>query len=177
MNGADTAARAQQPPGSAERRPADVSLSRPADEGFVLEDYIYYNINHASNQYGHHMEAAFALLDIDQTAWRVLNLLSHDEHSRLSDIARRGMVKISTLSRRIDRMVEDGLILREVGTDDRRTVRVSLTSRGKAELERARRASTAIYDQATTGIAPDDLRVAVSVLQKMRTNLEGNDAP
>ena len=163
MSGASNAARAKAP---------ITAANRPADDGFVLEDYIYYNINHASNQYGHRMEAAFALLDIDQTSWRVLSLLSHDEDSCLSDIARRGMIKVSTLSRRIDRMADDGLVLREVGTDDRRTVRVSLTERGRKELERARRASTAIFDEAIAGIAPRELAIAIGVLQKMRANLD-----
>ncbi|MEJ2410857.1 MAG: MarR family transcriptional regulator [Novosphingobium sp.] len=151
------------------------AANRPTDDGFVLEDYIYYNINHASNQYGHRMEEALARLDIDQTSWRVLSLLHRDEDSRLSEIARRGMMKVSTLSRRIDRMVEDGLVLREVGTDDRRTVRVSLTELGRQELERARSASAAIFDEATAGIAPKELATAVGVLRRMRANLESGD--
>lgn len=148
------------------------AANRPTDADFILEDYVYYNINHASNQYGHLMEAAFTRLEIDQTSWRVLNLLSHDEDSRLSDIARRGMVKISTLSRQIDRMVDDGLVLREVGTDDRRTVRVSLTERGRKQLDHAQRASTAIFDAATVGIAPEDITTTIRVLQQMRANLD-----
>ena len=167
MSGAGHAVRA--------RAESAAAVKRPADPDFVLDDYIYYNINHASNQYGRRMEAAFALLDIDQTAWRVLSLLSNDEDSRFSDIAKRGMVKVSTLSRQIDRMVEDGLVLRAVGADDRRTVRVSLTERGRKELERARQASTAIFDEATAGIAAEDLATAIDVLQRMRGNLESGE--
>ncbi|MGE3690055.1 MAG: MarR family winged helix-turn-helix transcriptional regulator [Novosphingobium sp.] len=154
---------------------AGQGLVRPADEDFVLDDYIFYNVNHASSQYGDRMEKAFGLMDIDQTAWRVLSLLSHDENSRLSDIARRGMIKVPTLSRRIDRMVEEGLVLREVGKDDRRTVRVSLTAKGQAELRRARQASTDIFDAATAGIPAQDIWTAVAVLQRIRRNLDGEE--
>ena len=157
------------------RAPGHVAPTRPVDSDFVLDDYLYYNINRASNQYGELMERAFGALDIDQTAWRVLSLLNHDEHSRVSDIARRGMIKMPTLSRRIDRMVTDGLILREVGTDDRRTVRVSLTAKGREELRRAKAASTAIFDDATTGIATEEIAIAITVLQRMRRNLDRAD--
>lgn len=157
---------------NAKKAETDPVTTRPIDPDFVLDDYLYYNINRASNQYGELMEQAFQALDIDQTAWRVLSLLSRDEKSRLSDIARRGMVKLSTLSRRIDRMVEDGLVLREMGTDDRRTIRVSLTAKGRAELLRAKAASTAIFDSAAEGISAEDLATAVSVLQRMRHNLD-----
>lgn len=146
--------------------------TRPVDADFELENYLYYNINRASNQYGGLMEDAFSALDIDQTAWRVLTLLSHDEDSTLGEIARRGMVKAPTLTRRIDRMVQDGLVLREVGTDDRRTVRVSLTGKGRNELARAKAISTEIFDNATRDIAAEDIAIAVRVLQRMRSNLE-----
>jgi hypothetical protein len=64
-------------------------LSNPAGRDFVLNDYLFYNLNHASAQYGEEMEAAFRDLDIDQTAWRVLSLLSEDENSRVGEIAQR----------------------------------------------------------------------------------------
>lgn len=152
-------------------------LINPADSTFVLDDYLFYNLNHASAQYGEEMEAAFRDLDIDQTAWRVLSLLSEDENSRVGEIARRGMIKVSTLSRRLERMVADGLILKDVGTDDRRTVRVSLTAKGQRELRRAREASAAIFARAIDGIAVDDVAVAISVLKRLRGNLESAGTP
>jgi DNA-binding MarR family transcriptional regulator len=74
-------------------------------------------------------------------------------------------------------MVADGLILRDVGADDRRTVRVSLTAKGQRELRRAREASAAIFARAIDGISADDVALAISVLKRLRRNLESAVTP
>jgi len=159
-----------------QRKESRASLTKPIDKDFALDDYLFFNINRVSSLYSGLMEEAFKALDIDQTAWRVLTLLSHDEDSRVSEIARRGMIKIPTLSRRLERMVADGLVLREFGTDDRRTVRVSLTAKGREELRRAQIASTQIFEAATTGIPEEDVAQAIDVLQRMRRNLRSRSS-
>ncbi len=144
----------------------------PTDEDFEIDDYLFYNLNFASAQYGAAMDGAFGQLDIDQTAWRVLSILSDDENSRISDIAQRGMIKIPTLSRQLERLEADGLIRRVPCAEDRRTVRIALTVRGRRELQRARQVSAAIFRQATQGIADEELARTIRTLKLMRANLD-----
>jgi DNA-binding MarR family transcriptional regulator len=148
-------------------------ITRPTDSDFSLDEYLFYNLNLASAHYGGRMDRAFAELDIDQTAWRVLSILGDDPNSRVSDIARRGMIKIPTLSRQLERLVANGLVRRNAGADDRRTVRISLTPKGRRELQRARRISAGLFEDATSGIAPEELAGAIRVLKQIRGNLEG----
>ncbi len=64
----------------------------------------------------------------------------------------------ATVSRILERLVRAGLIVRERGTKDRRKVALSLTSSGKARLERL---PTPLQDQFVRRLAelPDDARV------------------
>jgi MarR family transcriptional regulator, organic hydroperoxide resistance regulator len=68
-------------------------------------------------------------LTIEQ--WRVLVLLSDAEGHRMSEIASFAMVPPPTLTKIIDRMVENNLVYRRVDSLDRRRVLVFLTARGR----------------------------------------------
>jgi DNA-binding MarR family transcriptional regulator len=56
---------------------------------------------------------------------------------RMSDLAERVLVPPSTLTRRVDRLVADGLIERERPRQNSRSVQARLTKRGRALLRRA----------------------------------------
>lgn len=150
---------------------------RPTDPGFVLDDYLFYNLNHVSALYQDEMDRALRKLRIDQASWRVLSLLSNEQTNRVGDISRRGMIKVATLSRRLERMVADGLVLREVGRGDRRTVHVKLTPAGLETLHHARRASADLFDRALKGISSGELAGQIRVLKRMRENLGDADDP
>jgi DNA-binding MarR family transcriptional regulator len=150
----------------------DAVFPKPNDSGFVLDDYLFYNLNHVSALYQDGMDRALRKLGIDQASWRVLSLLNDDRTNRVGEIARLGMMKIATLSRRLERMVADGLVLREMGSDDRRTVHVRLTPAGREKLNHARRVSAELFDKAVGGITGDELAATIRVLKHMRENLE-----
>jgi DNA-binding MarR family transcriptional regulator len=58
---------------------------------------------------------------------------------RMTDLADRVMVPHSTLTRRVDRLVEQGLVERERPTADARTMLTRLTRQGRRVLARAAR--------------------------------------
>jgi DNA-binding MarR family transcriptional regulator len=58
---------------------------------------------------------------------------------RMTDLADRVMVPRSTLTRRVDRLVEQGLVERERPTADARTMLTRLTRQGRRMLARAAR--------------------------------------
>lgn len=151
------------------------AFPKPNEPGFVLDDYLFYNLNHVSALYQDAMDRALLKVGIDQASWRVLSLLSDDQTNRVGEIARLGMMKVATLSRRLERMVADGLVLREMGSDDRRTVHVSLTPAGREKLFHARRVSAELFDKAVDGITGDELAATIHVLRHMRENLEQAD--
>jgi MarR family transcriptional regulator, organic hydroperoxide resistance regulator len=68
--------------------------------------------------------------------WRVLSLLARAGGQSMSAIADATMLAPPTLTKRIDRMVADGLVHRRVDDADRRRVLVLLVPRGHAHYER-----------------------------------------
>ena len=74
-------------------------------------------------------------------AYDVLRRLARapDRSLRMSQLAERVLVPPSTLTRRVDRLVADGLVQRRRIPDDSRAMIVGLTDEGLARLRRAAR--------------------------------------
>lgn len=91
--------------------------------------------------------------------WRVLSLLARAGGQSMSAIAAVTMLPPPTLTKRVDRMVADGLVHRRVDDTDRRRVLVLLVPRGRARHERLARLA-----------AEEDARVAT--LTAVRAGLD-----
>ncbi len=68
--------------------------------------------------------------------WRVLSLLARTGGRPMTAIAQATLLLPPTLTKRVDRMVADGLVYRRVGVDDRRRVLVLLAPRGRIAHDR-----------------------------------------
>ncbi len=68
--------------------------------------------------------------------WRVLSLLARTGGRPMTAIAQATLLLPPTLTKRVDRMVADGLVYRRVGVDDRRRVLVLLAPRGRVAHDR-----------------------------------------
>ena len=77
-----------------------------------------------------------------------------------------------TIARMVDVLEKRGLVSRASHQSDGRVKQVFLTEAGQAAQAGLLAGSRAALDDALSGIHPDDLRVALSVLERMRANLE-----
>jgi len=68
--------------------------------------------------------------------WRILSLLARTGGRPMTAIAQATLLLAPTLTKRIDRMVADGLVYRRAGVDDRRRVLVLLAPRGRTAHDR-----------------------------------------
>jgi DNA-binding MarR family transcriptional regulator len=85
---------------------------------------------------------------------------------RMSDLAARVMVPHSTLTRRVDRLVEQGLVERERPSADARTMLCRLTRRGRRLLARAARTHLdGIRRQYTGRLTADQLTAVADALE------------
>jgi len=84
--------------------------------------------------------------DLTLAQFRVLALVDGgDERSSL--LAERLAVAKPTITAVVDGLVERGLLVREPVAGDRRAIRVALTSNGRAALEGAHDATSAVLDR------------------------------
>jgi DNA-binding MarR family transcriptional regulator len=72
----------------------------------------------------------------------------------------------------IDRMMKNDLIERRPSDEDKRVNRIFLSAAGVKLAAEIRRISSGVQDEALKSIASDELDVAISVLMRMKDNLE-----
>jgi DNA-binding MarR family transcriptional regulator len=95
-----------------------------------LEDHLGFWLRCLSNYVHNTFAERLAEYDVSVAQWVVLRTLYDKKDTSLSEAASLVGVDNSSLSRMIDRLIQKGLITRTEGVD-RRSVRLSLTARGK----------------------------------------------
>jgi DNA-binding MarR family transcriptional regulator len=143
----------------------------PGQKNFVLDDYPLYNLNRTSATYIDEMSKALKQVGLNQTQWRVLGILGDKNPSTVTGIARRSVLKMSTLTRMLDRMERDKLITRKLWANDKRIVHVHITAKGRKFLGRAVQVGANIYARVFDGIPDEQAQQLMHVLIKMRENL------
>lgn len=101
--------------------------------------------------------------------WRVLSLLARTGGRPMTAIAQATLLLPPTLTKRVDRMVADGLVYRRVGVDDRRRVLVLLAPRGRVAHDRL----APLVSQELTLIADQAPGVDLAALTGLLGNLLG----
>jgi len=119
----------------------------------------------ALTRYMNDMLEGFGLTRI---AWQVLNVIHDNSEATnaevLSTLA--ANADIPALTAAIDTVLADGWATRPAPD------RLALTPRGRQRLADVAEHVDAVRDRSTTGIAPDEYRTAVLVLEHMTHNLE-----
>ncbi|WP_321396195.1 MarR family transcriptional regulator [Emcibacter sp.] len=146
-------------------------IKKPGDADFNLDDYPLYNLNRTSATYVAEMSQALKNVDMDQTQWRVLCLLGDENPSMVRELARRGVIKMSTLTRMLERMERDGLVERKAWEQDKRNVQVFITDKGREALKTALSVNANIYKSAVAGLSEDEIEQFMQTLKHMRENL------
>jgi MarR family transcriptional regulator, organic hydroperoxide resistance regulator len=89
-------------------------------------------------------------------AWRVLSLLSDGTGHHMTEIAEHAFLPAATLTKLVDRLVDDNLVYRRIDPVDRRRIRAYLTPRGRDVYQRVHRSVQASWDHLATTTHDDD---------------------
>ena len=95
----------------------------------------------------------------------LLAIKNHDQPARIVDIARWGERRTNSVSTMVDRMVKAGLLKRVRDKTDRRTVHVSITSKGEDALKPANLAAVNFYQQIMSPLSLEDGRTFESLFR------------
>ena len=152
----------------------------PADAGFVLDDYVLYNLVRASSVYNDEMAAALKSFGLTTMEWRILMLLFDKSPSSVGDLARRSVTKMPTVTRMLIRMEEDGLVKRTTLAGDRRFVEVTMTPKAVKALRQVQEIGQRVYERAFEGVSGAEVKAMTDILKRVRANLQRSpyvDAP
>lgn len=103
--------------------------------------------------------------------WRVLVALSRRPEQRQIDLALKTSIEVSTMSRLVTRSVRMGLVTRTRSNNSSREVLVSLSSKGRALVDRLIPMAMALEKDVVAGFSEIELVTVRKILQRMYQNL------
>ena len=146
----------------------------PGNEHFDLQNWPFYWITQAYGQYITDLEITLKRVELDIPSWRVLILLDGSQARSISYLASAAISKLSTMTRIVQRMQDDDLVITRQRASDQRVTEVLLTSNGKHARILALKQAESIYARSFREIPIEDLKKTNTVLAKIFKNLTDN---
>jgi DNA-binding MarR family transcriptional regulator len=121
-------------------------------------------LHKASRQIGLFLEQPCAALGVSTGEGHLLSYLRSYEPASVGVVAQVFGHPASTMTSMLDRLAERGLIDRRPGLEDRRTVILTLTRRGRVTADRLREGLVDLESRIRAGASPRDLQGFRAVL-------------
>ncbi|MFW2422637.1 MAG: MarR family winged helix-turn-helix transcriptional regulator [Porticoccaceae bacterium] len=102
--------------------------------GSFIDRYLAYLLARASHRISSGFHRQLSAMDVSVSTWRIIASLQSGSVS-VGELAKRVLLAQPTLSKALDRLATEGLLLRERAPDNRRSVRVELTPAGQYLLD------------------------------------------
>ena len=116
-------------------------------------------------------------LDIPQTAFDILMFLAnHPEYKSARDIVEIRRIKANLVSINVDRLVQEGLLVRREVAHDRRKVELELTETAAPIVEKGRAVQKQFIDTMLQGIDETTLEAFRAALMQMEENIKKTEA-
>ena len=130
-----------------------------------------YQVRRCHRRFDRLLNAYLARRGLKSGFWYYLRILWIEDGLSQKTLSDRTNVTENTTATIISAMVKDGLVERARDTEDKRKLRVDLTSRGKALEAELMGNAFEINRIAAEGIAADEVAICLSVLRRMSDNL------
>ena len=152
-------------------REAKTSGSRPEEYEFNFLDWPFYWLARVDRQYHSVLERVLARISLDIPSWRVLMILHSIGTASVSEVAEQSIVKLSTMTKIIQRMEADGFVSSAPSEQDRRVTMVTITTRGEEKGRAAWVESEKIKDRVFADISPEDRVQMIDLLRRLSGEL------
>lgn len=103
--------------------------------------------------------------------WRVMSALADEPGLPMSTLASTAVLPNASLTRQVDKLVERGLVVRRIHTDDRRRVVTALSPVGTTVAERLRAEERRIESAIATELGDDRLQGLAGGLRQLQRSL------
>ena len=143
----------------------------PALPGFTLEQSPFYLMTQATGLYTLIMERSLKAVGMDLPRWRVLMVLHEQSPSTVSEISKRAVMKLSTMTKVAQRLEKEGYVKLAPNKDDKRATDVHLKSQGEDAVAVIRETASQVYQQATRSISEQEILALNELLKKLGDEL------
>ncbi|MBA1274528.1 MarR family winged helix-turn-helix transcriptional regulator [Stutzerimonas azotifigens] len=147
------------------------SRYNPASEDFHKEEFPFYWLARVYGRYSMAMERLLKRVDLDIPRWRVLNILYENDNSSISEISEHAVAKLSTITKIVYRMKDDGLVETNQSVQDGRVTQVSLTQAGREAFFAMHEVTEELFHNSFQGMTEAQLRKLNQSLATIFANL------
>lgn len=109
----------------------------------------------------------FADTDISPGEFTVLWVINHNPDLRQGTLARTLRIKPAHMTKLVQRLVKSGFVKRTTPPEDRRSVRLSLTAKGKDHIELHRESFLKVHAAERIGLTDAETTTLLSLLSKL----------
>jgi DNA-binding MarR family transcriptional regulator len=148
-----------------------------ADKPLRLDGYLPYLINRAGISMASRFGMVLRRAGVSLQDWRVLAALRERGGLRLTELAARTSIEISTLSRLVAGMEAAGLVSRARDSDDARAIAIRLTAAGDGLAARLTPEAEQLERTALAGFSEAEATLLKTQLERLYGNLSAEPAP
>jgi len=156
--------------GSMSRKPDSKQLADPGHPDFLLAGSPLYWLARASGRYRLDMDLALKPIGMDVPRWRVLAILSEHEPASVSELCEHAVIRLSTMTRTVQRMVDAGLVTTRQRKADGRVTEVRLTEAGREAAISVHKRASRIFQQGFEGFSAKEVTELNEMLKRLFEN-------
>lgn len=143
----------------------------PSTEHFDLENFPYYWVSHVHAQYVQNVDHALKKYGLDNSRRRILLALKSRPHASVSDLSEMIVSKMSTTTKIVYRLKDEGLVDTYSCKNDARITRVVLTENGDQMTHKINDLTNVVLEQSFDGLTPLQIEKMMESLQHIFKNL------
>ena len=144
---------------------------RELTAGAPLEDYLPYQLFRIVNRLTLNLKDDLRPVKMTLSRWRTLSVLNASDGRSMGELADYMVIEQPALSRIVDQMERDLLVIRRLASDDNRIVRVYLTEAGRQMFKQIRPLELRHYENAIDGFEPAERENLNKLLNRLWENL------
>tara|TARA_R110002096_G_scaffold42937_61_gene115776 strand:- start:7513 stop:7983 length:471 start_codon:yes stop_codon:yes gene_type:complete len=146
----------------------------PANDENFLNDFIPYIMYRITNRMNMDLQDCLRPSKINVSRWRVLCALIARDGRNMSDLCTFTMMEQSSVSRVIDTMEKEGLVIRKLQQQDNRYVLVYLTDKGRETFKKASGPAFSREDRALKDFSDEDRQQLLTLLNRVLDNIQSD---
>ena len=147
-------------------------LQARSSDDLDLDKYFPFLINQVTAYTNRRLREAFKSKNITISRWRVLAILIALGPQKIGELCALTCMEQPTVSRVVDQMERDGLVIRRLDSDDNRMVIVHMTPAGNSLCKRLLPTALEISDQLTHDFTASERAAALNIIRRLIKNIK-----
>lgn len=143
----------------------------PASDNIQINNFPFYWITQIHQKYVENVDHVLKKYGMDNSRRRVLGALLLKQNASVSELSEMLISKMSTTTKVVYRLKEEGLVNTYCCEDDARITRVLLTDKGQQMIQKINDLSLVVLEQSFDGLTPLQIEKMLDNLKHIFKNL------